>query len=110
MGTTTFLTSTSTGSGDSIDVPVRVADKVAEGDMMSSRPWDGDLPPRSIYADSSFLWGDDGVWCNTANAGRLYLGNSNGEPCAKPRTLEVTSGQNNDQRRPNTISIMSGGN
>ena len=36
MGTTTLLTSTSAGSGDSIDVPVRVADKVDEGEMKSS--------------------------------------------------------------------------
>ena len=71
MGTTTFLTSTSTGSGDSSDVPVRVVDKVDEGDMMSSRPWDGDLPPRSIYADSSFIRRDDGVWYKKDKAGRL---------------------------------------
>ena len=96
MGATSVLTSTSVGSGDSSDVPVRVADKAEVGDMTSSRPWDGDLPPRSIYADSSFIRRDDGVWCKKDKAGILLLVNSNGERCANPRTLEVTSGQNRD--------------
>ena len=61
MGTTTFLTSTSVGSGDSSDVPVRVADRAVVGEITSSRPWDGDLHQRSIYADSSFIRRDDGV-------------------------------------------------
>ena len=103
MGITTFLTSTSVGSSDSSDVPVRVAGKAEVGDMTPSRPWNGDLPPRYIYADSSFIRRDDGVWCKKDKAGRLYLVNSDGERCAKPRLLEVTCGQNHDQRRPSTI-------
>ena len=62
MGTTTVLVSTSARSADSIDVPVRVADNIDEGDMMFSRPWDGNLPARSIFADSSFIRHDDGIW------------------------------------------------
>ena len=43
MGTATLLTSTSSGSGDSSDVPFCVADKAYVGDVTSSRPWDGDF-------------------------------------------------------------------
>ena len=85
-------------------MPVRVADKVHERDLMSSRPWDGDLPPRSLLLDLSCIRRDDGIWCRTYKVGRLYHVNSNGERCAKPHTLDVTSGQNHDQRRPSSIS------
>ena len=51
-----------------------------------------------------FVWRDDGVWCKKDKAGRLDPVNSNCERCAKPRIVEVTSGQNHDQRRPSEIS------
>ena len=54
MGTATLLVSTLAGSADSKDVPVRVADNMLGGDMTSTRPWDGDQPPRSVFADSMF--------------------------------------------------------
>ncbi len=99
-----IFVSTSAGSVDSTDVPVRVADNMRVGDMTSTRPWDGDQPPRSIFVDSIFVRRDAGNWCKPYTVGRLYLANMNGERCAKPRNLDVTSGQNHDQLRPSSIS------
>ena len=82
-----------------------VGDKAEVRDMVSSRPWDGDTPYISIYADSSsFVRRDDGIWCKKDNGGRLYLVNANCERCAKPRTVESTAGQNYDQSRPSEVS------
>ena len=93
MGTTTFLVSTSAGSADPRDVPVRVADKIRDDDMTLIRPWDGDHPPRYIFADSVFVRRDDGIWCKKDAVSRLYLVNVNGERCARPRSLDMTTGQ-----------------
>ena len=45
MGTTTFLTSTSAGSGSTSEMSARVSDKAKVGYMISSRPWGGRLAP-----------------------------------------------------------------
>ena len=57
-----------------------------------------------LFADSVFIWRDDGISCKRDTVGRLYLVNINGERCAKPRSLDMTTGQNRDQRRPSSIS------
>ena len=63
MGTTTFLVRTSTGSTVTPDVPMHIVEEIRDDDITSTRPWDGDHPPRSIYADSVFVRRDDGIWC-----------------------------------------------
>ncbi|MFM7983632.1 MAG: hypothetical protein ACKPKO_30345, partial [Candidatus Fonsibacter sp.] len=61
-GTTTFMTSTSSGS--SSDIPLPKTTIVDRDDFVSSKPYDGDKPPTSIYADSTiFERKADGVWC-----------------------------------------------
>ena len=44
MCTSTFLTSTSVGSGGTAVEPVPIGPKADMGDMVSSRPWDGNIP------------------------------------------------------------------
>ena len=85
MGTTTFLTRTSSGSIVPPDVPMHIVKENRDDDITSTRPWDGDHPPRSIYADSVFIRRGDGIWCKRDTAGGLYPVNINGERCAKPR-------------------------
>ena len=102
-GTTTFLTSTASGS--SSDLILLETTIVGGDDFASSRPWDGEKPPTSIYAYSSiFIRRDDGIWCRRDTRGRLYLVNAHGERCSKPKIFEQSSGQYNDQRRPDGIS------
>ena len=73
--------------------------------MPSSRPWDGDEPPMSIYDDpASVVRRDDGIWCRKDVRGRLYLVNGIGQRCAKPKTFEKSEGHYSDQRRPAEIS------
>ena len=58
-------------------------------DMASSRPWDVDEPPLSIYVGpASFVRRVDGIWCRKDTVGCLYLVNGNGERCAQPKTFE----------------------
>ena len=104
MGTTTFLVRTSTGSTSASDVPLHIDREVQDDDITSTRPWDGDHPPRSIYADSVFVRRDDGIWCKRDTAGRLYPVNINGERCAKPRRQGVVITPDDGQRRPSSIS------
>ena len=107
-GTTTFFT---------VDAPprhesgVRSEDEVPEHarqrlvGMSSSRPWDGDEPPMSVYDDpASSVRRDDGIWCRQDVRGRLYLVNGIGQRCAKPKTFEISEGHYRDQRRPAEIS------
>jgi hypothetical protein len=103
-GTTTLLTRTSSGSTTPSDVPVHIVEVTRGDDIMSTRPWDGDHPPRSIYADSVFVRRDDGLWCKQVTVGILYPVNINGERCAKPRKLGVGLDPNDGQRRPSSIS------
>ena len=104
MGTTTFLVRTSIGSTSTPDVPMHIVDEIRGEDIMSTRPWDGDCPPRSIYADSVFVRRDDGIWCKKDTAGRLYPVNINGERCARPRKPGVGIDPVEGQRRPSSIS------
>ena len=83
---------------------MRIADEIRDVDITSTRPWDGDYPPRSIYADSTFVRRDDGIWCKKDIAGRLYLVNVNGERCAKPRKPGIGADPVEGQRRPSSIS------
>ena len=104
MGTTTFLVRTSAGSTVTPDVPMHIVEEIRDDDITSTRPWDGDHPPRSIYADSVFVRREDGIWCNNDTAGRLYRVNINGERCAKPRKSGVGIDPVEGQRRPSSIS------
>ena len=107
-GTTTFLT---------VDLPPHLESEVqSEGetpeharqrlvDMSSSRPWDGDETPMSIYDDpASFVRRDGGVWCRKDVRGRLYPVNVIGQRCAKPKTFETSEGHCSDQKRPADMS------
>ncbi len=44
-------------------MPVHVVEEIRGDDITSTRPWDGDHPPISIYADSVFIRRDDGILC-----------------------------------------------
>ncbi|MFM7982243.1 MAG: hypothetical protein ACKPKO_23280, partial [Candidatus Fonsibacter sp.] len=49
-------------------------------DFVSSRPWDGDKPPVSIYVDSTtFIRRDDGMWRRRDTMGCFYIVNAHGE-------------------------------
>ncbi|MFM7985555.1 MAG: hypothetical protein ACKPKO_40205, partial [Candidatus Fonsibacter sp.] len=55
VGTTTFLTSTSSGSSSvrsstEVERPI-----VGEEELVSSRPWNGERPPTSFYVGSSLF-------------------------------------------------------
>ena len=71
MGTTTFVIRTSSGSTSPSDMPVHIVEEIRGDDSTSTRPWDGDYPPRSIYADSVFVRRDDGIWCKKGH--NLYI-------------------------------------
>ena len=74
-------------------------------DMSSSRPWDGDGPPMSIYDDpASFVRRDDGIWCRKDVRGRPYLVNGIGQRCAKPKAFEKSEGHYSDQKRSAEMS------
>ena len=73
------------GAGSSSDSLLAVREH-SEFDMTSSRPWDGDSPPHSMYlAEDLFVRRRDGICCRRGAVGRLYRVSANGERCAKPR-------------------------
>ena len=100
-GTTTFLTVDGPVWPDTEGPSETVLDKVRAqiADMASSRPWDGDEPPMSIYVDLGyFVRRSDGIWCRKDAVGRLlYPVNGNGERCAKPKKFEKSDGSYSDQ-------------
>ena len=99
-----FFARTSSGSVAPSDMPVHIVEETRGDDITFTRPWGGDYPPRSIYADSVFVRRDDGIWCKRDTVGRLCLVNINGERCAKPRKLGSGLDPNDGQRRPSSIS------
>ena len=74
-GTTTFLTIDAPVWPEAESLPEAVPERVKAqiADVASSRPWDGDEPPMSIYVDpASFVRRADGFWCRKHTVGRLY--------------------------------------
>ena len=104
MGTATFLSRTSSASITPSDVPMHIVEETRGDDITSTRPWDGDHPPRSIYADSVLFGVMMEFGAKKDTTGRLYPVNINGEPCAKPRKLGAGLDPNDGQRRPSSIS------
>ena len=84
-------------------LPERVKSQIA--DVASSRPWDVDTQPLSIYVDpASCVRRADGIWRRKDTVGRLYPVNGNCERCAKPKTFEKYDGSYHGQMRPSEVS------
>ncbi|MFM7977988.1 MAG: hypothetical protein ACKPKO_01620, partial [Candidatus Fonsibacter sp.] len=104
-GTTTFLTTSGSRGSSSSDSVMPETIVIDRDDFTSSRPWDGEKPPLSRFADSpTFVRRDDGIWCRRDAIGRLYPVNAYGDRCSKPKVFPTSSGKPYDQRRPEEVS------